>query len=220
MSEEQTKSLKEQFPSNNYTQIKPREEVSKALAKPEATNKQPVKRKGKVKEERKSFGERIADNFLNMDLEGVRDRLIFDWLLPEVVSTVDDFLRMIFFGDRGGGRRSRDRDKRGGTYYNSIYDEKRRERDREERDPTRQNFKRIRLEFYEREDAEDVLDDLRESLAESRSGWVAVKELYSLADLPTNSTMYKWGWNDLEDCMISRKGDNYILEMPRAEVIK
>lgn len=212
MSEEQ------KFPSNNYTQIKPREEIAKAGDK-QADDK--PKKKIRAKEQRKSFGERIADNFLNMDHEQIRDRLIFDWLFPEIISTIDDILRMIFFGDRNGGsRRGRDRDRRGYTSYNSIYDERRRERERDAPDPTRQNFKRIRLEFYDRDDAEEVLDDLRESLEESSSGWVTVKELYSLADLPTNSTMYKWGWYDLEDCRVERKGDNYVLEMPKAEVIK
>ena len=219
MSEEQTKSLEERFPSNNYTQIKPREELIKK------DDKQPEgkqKRKIRAKEQKKSFGERIADNFLNMDHEQIRDRLLFDWLFPEIIATIDDILRMIFFGDRngGGGRRRRDRDSRGYTSYNSIYDERRREKERDMPDPTRQNFKRIRLEYFSREDAEDVLDEIRECLAESSTGWVTVKELYSCSDLPTNSTMWKWGWNDLEDCMITRKGDLYVLEMPRAEVIR
>ena len=219
MSEEQTKSLEERFPSNNYTQIKPREEIAKKDDK-----QQELKQKKKIhaKEQKRTFGERIADNFLNMDHDHIRDRLLFDWLFPEIIATIDDILRMIFFGDRngGGGRRSRDRDRRGYTSYNSIYDERRRERDRDLPDPTRQNFRRIRLEFSDRDEAEELLDDIREALEESDSGWVTVKEFYSLAELPTNSTMYKWGWTDLEDCMITRKGNRYVLEMPRAEVIR
>lgn len=218
MSEEKRESMEKQFPSNNYTQIKPREEVAQKVEKKE----EKPKKKIRAKEQKKTFGERISDNFLNMDHEAIRDRLIFDWLFPEIISTVDDILRMIFFGDRNGGSsrsRRRDRDRNGYTSYNSIYDGGKRDRDGSA-DPTRQNFRRIRLQFYEREDAEEVLDNLRESLEESGSGWVTVKELYSLADLPTNSTMYKWGWFDLEECRIERRGDDYVLEMPRAEVIK
>jgi hypothetical protein len=219
LSEEKTKSLEERFPSNNYTQIKPREEIVKKDDKQLTDGK--AKKKIHAKEQKRTFGERIADNFLNMDHEQIRDRLLFDWLFPEIIATIDDVLRMIFFGDRnGGGRRRRDRDSRGYTSYNSIYDERRRDRDRDMPDPTRQNFRRIRLEFGDREDADDLLDQIREALEESDSGWVTVKELYSLAELPTNSTMYKWGWTDLEDCMVTRKGDIYVLEMPRAEVIR
>lgn len=214
MAEVDKDKLKEKFPSNNYTEIKPREEIA-----PEETSK----KKHRAKEKRKTFGERIAENFLNLDREQIRERLLFDWLFPEIISTIDDILRMIFLGDRAGGSRRgrRDRDRRSGyTSYNSIYDEKRRDRDYDSPDPTRQNFRRIRLEFYERDDADEVLDEMRESLEESDSGWVTVKELYSLSDLPTNSAMYKWGWRDLEDCIITRQGDNYILEMPKAEVIR
>ena len=213
MAEVDNDKMKEQFPSNSYTEIRPREET-----KPAET----AKKKHRAKEQRKTFGERIAENFLNLDREQIRERLLFDWLFPEIISTVDDILRMIFLGDKGTRTRRGRRDDRGGRYtsYNSIYDERRRDRDADMPDPTRQNFRRIRLEFYDRDDADEVLDELRESLAESSSGWVTVKELYSLSDLPTNSTMYKWGWQDLEDCLITRKGDLYVLEMPRAEVIR
>ena len=220
MAEVDNEKMSEKFPSNSYTEIKPREEVMpEKKKKEEATEK---KKKHPAKEKKRTLGERIAENFLNLDHEQIRERLLFDWLFPEIISTVDDILRMIFLGERGGSRRSRRNDDRRGRYtsYNSIYDERRRERDSDSADPTRQNFRHIRLEFYDRDDADEVLDDMRESLEESSSGWVTVKELYSLADLPTNSTMYKWGWQDLEDCLISRRGDNYVLEMPKAEVIR
>ena len=218
MSEEKTKSLEERFPSNNYTQIKPREEIAKKDDKP--------KKKATAREQKRTLGERIADNFLNMDHEQIRDRLLFDWLFPEIIATIDDILRMIFFGDRNGGgsrrRRDRDRDSRGYTSYNSIYDERRRDRERDAPSPIHRNFKRIRMEFFDREEAEEVRDDLREAIEESSSGWVTVKELYSHENvqMPTDSTMYKWGWRDLEECPITRKGEMYVLEMPPAEVIR
>lgn len=213
MAEVQTgREPKERLPGNAYTQIKPKGPApDKALATSE-------KKKIKAKEKKRTFGERIAENFLNLDHEQIRDRLLFDWLFPEIIATIDDVLRMIFFGDRNGGGRSR-RSERGRSGYNSIYDERKRERERERGDPTRQNFKRIRLVFYTRQDAEEVLDELRESLEESSGGYVTVKELYSLTEMPTNYAMNKWGWYDLEDAMITRENDDYILEMPRAEVI-
>ena len=61
------------------------------------------------------------------------------------------------------------------------------------------------------------MDDLRERLEGSNVDCVPVRDLYSLADLPTNSTMLNWVWYDLEDCRIDRNGENYILRMPPAE---
>lgn len=203
----------DKMPSNNYTDIKPRGEI-----KAPASNE---KKKSKVKGLKKqTFGERIAENFLNLDREQIRDRLLFDWLFPEIIATFDDILRMIFFGDRNGGPRGSRRGDRGRSGYNSIYDERRRERERD--DPTRQNFRHIKLVFYTREDAEEVLDDLRESLEESSGGFVSVKELYSHenVDMPTNYTMTNWGWFDLEDCIITRDRDDWILEMPKAEAVR
>lgn len=193
---------------NSYTDIRPREDIKA----PEVN-----KKKVKAKEKKRTFGERIAENFLNLDYEGIKDRLLFDWLFPEIIATAGDILRMIFFGDRNGGPRSSRRGERR-SGYNSIYDERRRERERD--DPTRQNFRRIKFELDTREDAEEILDELRESLEESSGGFVTVKELYSLADMPTNYAMNSWGWFDLEDCLITRDRDSWILEMPKAEVVR
>ncbi len=81
----------------------------------------------------------------------------------------------------------------------------------------RQDFRKIKLEFEDREEAEEVLDDLREELESSKDGYVSVRTLYSLADMPTNTEMFNWVWYDLEDCTIERAGVHYILRMPPAE---
>lgn len=81
------------------------------------------------------------------------------------------------------------------------------------------DYKHIRLEFYKKEDAKDVLDNLRESLEESRCGYVSCHKLFWLADLPGTIEMFKWGWRDLKDCYIYRFDNHYTLSMPPAEII-
>ena len=110
-------------------------------------------------------------------------------------------------------------DKRGYAFYRrndyaSVCNEKRC------RDLPRQEFRNIRMEFKDCEDAKEVLDDLRERLEESKDGYVTVRDLYSLADLPTNAAQLGWGWYDLENCFVERYGENYILRMPPAELLK
>lgn len=211
MAEVDKETMEKKFPSNDYTQIKPREEIAKKSDNPPAKTKP----KAKEVEKKKTFGERIADNFMNIDYEQIKDRLLFDWLFPEIISTLGDILRMIFSQDgRGRSRGSTRRRRDGYTEYSSISDGN---SQRRQRDPTRQDFRKIKLEFYEREDAEEVLDDLRERLEGSNVDYVPVRDLYSLADLPTNATMLNWVWYDLEDCRIERLGDNYVLRMPPAE---
>lgn len=193
-------------PSKSLAEIRPREAI--------ATNSNQQKRPKAVESEKEeTFGDRIVRNAKGIDFDGIKDRLLFDWLFPEIISTLGDILRMIFSKDGRGRPRS---SKKNGRYtsYNSIYDEKHGDRDR--RDPSKQDFRKIRLEFYDRDVVVEVLDELRENLEKSNGGYVTVRELYSLADLPTNPAMFNWVWYDLEDCTIERVGDHYILIMPPA----
>lgn len=188
-------------------------DIAKRPDQPPAPQQNP-KPKAKEVEKKKSFGERVAENFMNIDYGQIKDRLLFDWLLPEIISTLGDILRMGFSKDGRGRTRSGSRKRDGYTRYSDAYDERHRGGGS---DPTRQNFRKIRLEFYDREVAEEVLGELRESLEQSNNGYVTVRELYSNADMPTNPTMYNWVWYDLEDAFIERVGDNYVLGMPPAE---
>ena len=79
------------FRPNNYTSIKPVEDIVPKEEKP--------KRKIKGKEKEKKFTERIAENFLNIDYDRIKDRLLYEWLFPEVVATIGDILRMILSKD-------------------------------------------------------------------------------------------------------------------------
>jgi len=82
----------------------------------------------------------------------------------------------------------------------------------------RQDFRHITLEFRSREDAMDVFDELEGRLINNKENYVTVHDLYSLADLPTNTAMLNWVWYELDDPSIERVGDNYILKMPPAEL--
>ena len=82
----------------------------------------------------------------------------------------------------------------------------------------RQNFRKIKLAFRTREDAHDVLHDLEDTYLDIY-GYATVRDLYSLADIPTNWVMNSWGWYDLEGVTIEQKGDDWILTMPPAEDI-
>lgn len=199
----------ERFKGNAYTNPQSKESRTEESA--------PDEKKPRARETKPTFGERIANSFLSANREDIREHLIFDWLIPEFKGMLEDVLHMILFGTTGGSRRKRGNE-RGSAGYNSIYDgESRRSRERD--DPTRQNFRRIRLTFPTREDARDAIDNLREALADAECGYVTVKELYSNEGFPTNSAMYRWGWYNLEEYRITRSGDEFVLEMPRAEVI-
>ena len=83
----------------------------------------------------------------------------------------------------------------------------------------RQNIRKIKLLFNTQEDAYDVLYDLKDTLLENIEGYATVRDLYSLADMPTNWAMNSWGWYDLKGVTIEQKGDEWILIMPPAVAI-
>ena len=194
------------------TRIRSKEEIDRELSE---SGQKSLKPKVREVPREKTFGERIADNFMNIDYDRIKDRLLFDWLFPEIISTLGDILRMIFSKDGTGRSRGGSRRPDGSRGYGSAFDDRKLER--ENRDPTRQDFRKIKLEFYDLEVAKNVRDELCEKLAISKNGYIPVRDLYSEADLPTYSTMLNWVWFDLDDIRIERWGENYIMIMPPAE---
>lgn len=210
---ERDKKIDERFPGNSYTQIKPRPQD--AVKTPEAGGT--VKKvTGKVKERKKTIGERIADNFLATDKKNVKDHLIFDWLIPGLKNAIIDTVRMVLFGDYEDrsyrGRRDDDRGVRR-VPYNSIFDDKR----RDDRGSYPRNSRQpAELVFDSRADAKQTLSIMREYIRDY--GKATVKDLYSIVDMPTEFPMTRCGWYDLDDAAIVETIEGYVLKMPRVEV--
>jgi len=80
------------------------------------------------------------------------------------------------------------------------------------------NYDSIRISFKTKEEADEVLDEMLECVEEYESA--TVKDLYDLADLPVNYTMYKYGWKNLDGAKVEECAGAYVLSMPPAELIK
>ena len=215
--------LREEFPGNSYTSIKPRKE-SDVPEKVEGKNKD---NKGRVREKKRTVGERIADSFLATDKEEVREHLIFDWFIPGIKTIIEDLIHMILYGDasRGDGRiRRRDGESSlRRVNYNSIYDDRRR---RDDEYISRRGSRKPELTFDRRSDAEQVLSGMSELIEDY--GRATMKDFYNLVsevtygeiDIPTEYTMTRYGWSNLSAASITHVRDGYLLRMPRAEVIE
>lgn len=219
--DENEKTVEERFPGNSYTDIKPRTESDV----PSKSNP-PAKKKSKDMTQKKTFGERIADSFLEVDHKAIRERLIFDMLIPWLKDTAEDLLHMVLYGGNSyGRRRDRDRDKPSRRDYNSIYDGSRR-RDRDDEPIERRNLRRIRILIRDdrRKVAEGVIRDLIEEQEDRGGGYITVKDLYSHpdVDLKTDYVQSEWGWRELyfDDVRFTRDSDGWIIEMPKSEMLK
>ena len=80
------------------------------------------------------------------------------------------------------------------------------------------NYDSIRISFKTKEEADEVLYDLREYVEGYRC--VTVKDLYEFADLPSHYSMYKYGWENLDGAKVEERAGYYVLSMPPAELIK
>lgn len=216
--------LKEEFPGNPYTNIKPKNTGDGEAG----AAKLPVKKqeRGRVKEKRKTVGERIAESFLATDKEEIREHVLFDWIIPGIKTVIEDLVHMILYGDasRSDGRIRRDRgeSKMRKIPYNSMFDDPRRSDD-----PyiSQRGSRRPELIFDRKADAEQVLSGMCEYIDDY--GKVTMKEFYNIVaevtdgyiDIPTSYTQTRYGWYDASGISIIHVRDGYLLKVPKAEVI-
>lgn len=203
--EENKQTTRDRFPSNSYTKIKPKTAVG---AQDEKVTKVV---KGKVKEKKKTFGEKLADAFIATDRKDIKEYFLFDVLIPGAKQAVEDLVHMILFNDKRTTKIQRkngeSRIRRVNVGYNSIFDDAR------SGTSARSNGLRTDLVFDSRIDAEEVLEAVQDRIEEY--GFATMKYYYSLADMPTEHPMTKWGWRDVSEARISKTQEGYVLQMPR-----
>lgn len=164
--------------------------------------------KGKVKKKGKSFGEKVADNFINEDVNDVKGYLVSDVIVPTIKKTIIDVIKMFFYGKTSGPSGgsevvSYNRMSGGRTYLmgSSSYAKKK---------TPKRTFDDIC--FEDRGDVEIVVDNLNASM--DAYGVVSVADLFELAGQDTVFTDNRFGWTDLTGMRVESHGGWYVLKMP------
>lgn len=210
--------LKDTFPSNSKT------------ARRELTQQPKVEEKkiekvitGTVKKQKRSFGKKLAETFLEDDTKSVGNYIFHDVLIPAAKSMICDivgwggFAEILLFGDKRGSRTRREGGK-SYTSYGSYYRGSDKDRDRDRRDISR--VARARHDFDEiildtRGEAEDVLSRLVDLVLDYDQATVA--DLYDLVGISTNFTDNKYGWTDLHNASVTRVRGGYLINLPRPQ---
>ena len=199
------------FPSNSYSSIRP---VTKAKPADDIPNKAI---KGQAKQQKKTFGERIADAFLATDGKDIKDYFLFDVLIPGLKRGVEDLIHMLLYNDKKSPRVTRSygesRVRRIG--YNSIYD---RRREDDEMLSQRLRAQKRDLIYETRQDAEEVLDMVADRIEDN--GFATLKYLNAISGMPTDWTQTNWGWTSVAEASIVQVRDGWILKMPKLEEIR
>lgn len=202
----------EEFPGNRRTD-RPEDKKVKRIVE------------GNVVRRRQPLGKRFASLFVAGDSRSVTQYVFMDVLLPAAKDMVADAVsqgveRMIFGEVRSSARRTFSGSNTSYTPYNR-YSTNRiggPPRDHTIGRPQMSRQARARHDFDEiilatRREAEEVLDQMRDSLA--RYETVSVSDLYEMVGEDSSFTDEKWGWTDLTGSSVSRTRDGYLLNLPR-----
>lgn len=210
--------LANQYPSNS--KIRP----AKSPDSTPEDNRQKKVVTGLVKTQKRSFGKKVAETFLEDDTKSVGSYILHDVIIPAAKTLISDMvgggIEMLLFGDRRP-RSSTIRRDGGKSYtnyggYSSPSYKDNRDRDRRELSPSarsRHNFDEIIMSS--RGDAEEVLSRLVDQTIDY--GQATVADLYDLVGITGSFTDNKWGWTDLHTATISRYRGGYLINLPRTQ---
>lgn len=182
----------------------------------EQTRKKKVNKviKGSATAKKKSELSKISNVFISEEATNVKSYIFMDVLVPAIKKAVFDIITdgidMILYG--GDGRNSK-KSNHGSSYvsYNKKYDQYSRDRRTEPR--TRGGYDIDNLYLENRGDAEEVLSQMDDIVAEY--GVLSVADLYDLVGILPRVTDHKYGWTNVRNARVVRTRDGYKLEMPK-----
>lgn len=166
---------------------------------------------GAVRTRKKSGLLRFVDVFISEDIHNVKDYFINDVAVPMLKKGLMGALDMML---NGGSIGYADRRSSNKVTYNRYYDDPRDSRRSSDRDQPRPRFDRDLIVFETRRDAEAVLRDMRDALAEYKI--VSVSDMYDMAELPQPHTGNRYGWTNLNNADVVRDRDGWIINLPKA----
>lgn len=180
---------------------------------------------GTAKVKKKSELRKFADNFISEDIDNVKDYLVKDVVVPNIIDLIEDIvvggIRTLLRGD-AGRRDTRDRRSYSGSpsYVNyTRYSDRRDDRDRGRDNQTRRGYGYDDIVVNSRADAEAVIEQMDGIL--DTYGMVSVADLYDLVGMSSNYTDNNYGWTNIRNAEPVRLRDGgWMIKMPKAIPIK
>ena len=195
------------IPSNSDKDRQKR--VEQVVTTPVATRNQPV-------------GKKLADTFINGDLDSVKSYLIFEVLIPSIKETIAELvnrgINMLLFDDYRSS--SKKNSQTVVSYRNYSTNSTQRYPDR----PTSRKVRDYQDIIFKNVDedgnhvnargaAEEVLTSLINLIEDYGNATIA--DLYDLVGRTGEFTDHKYGWKNLASAGVERVRDGYRLDLPR-----
>lgn len=173
---------------------------------------------GKVIRKEQSKARKAWIRFVGEDLPDVKDHFLDDVLFPALRNMIfdgfTDGLSMLLFHEVTRGRSKNEKR----NYSSYSYSGRGRSRDRDRRDDyyDEEDRKKPSIDdviLESRQDAENVLEDLRDYIEDYDQ--VSVAYYYGLCDVTPDYTDESWGWDSLKTASVTHARGGYRINLPR-----
>lgn len=171
---------------------------------------------GMVKQKKKSEFNKLFNLFISEDAPKIKSWVVHDVIIPGFKKAVMGSIDMLFNGGHGSGYSSDYSSNKPKIRYSQYSNEP--------------NYQKATgtilakgdveypdIEYQSRGAAERVLLSMREIHREFQN--VSLAELFELSKVDHPYTYTKYGWTNLNDAEIIRRGDGYFIKLPPATLI-
>lgn len=174
----------------------------------------PIVKRDQIVSTKKPLMKRVTDTLLGEDLKSFKKWFMQDFIVPGIGNFILDGISMVFFKETDRGRSSRRRSDDRYDYkscYKSSSSSRRRRESRRDRYESDDQVDIRNIVLRNRDDAENVIEELRSRIRRNDS--VSVAELLDLLDVPGQYTDNNWGWDDERDIGIRRVSSGYLIDV-------
>lgn len=201
----------EKYPSNVYHNVQ-----SRPLGERKEEKREELKPVADGKIKKPSFKQRLIDSFMMTTVDDIKEAIVWQWLVPGLKNLSENIVHMILFGGNGSPNYSNSRrgSGLGDIPYNRMY---RGDRSKDEYLPSYRNRQpEVVMDSYDK--AKAVLDAMVNEAEKYQR--VTVKDLCTLANLPSDYAKSNWGWRNLTGSDIVQVRDGYLIKLPPVEEMK
>lgn len=176
----------------------------------------PVVKDFKIK--KKNPGKKFSENFLGDDLNNVAKYVGSDVILPAAKDLISKIIsngidRLLYGDAKPVSRSKKDAYRSYDSYYGYTPDKK------EQRTPRERIHYADDIIVNSREDAENIIDSLRENI--ERFGLTTIADLYALVGRSSTAIDNKYGWtkNNIQDITYKRYKDGFEIVVPKPRLV-
>lgn len=179
----------------------------------------PVVKKDSIVRAKASPVKKFTEKFFGKDTDELKTWVVWDVVVPGIQDLLLNGLSMAFRGEPL--RRGSSSGRREPYPYHSAYSSSRRSSGRRE-SYRREDEYGGKLDYRDvvlknREDAEDIIDQMRERI--EKEGEVTVAEFFDMLDSPSDMVDNDWGWTSVRDIGLRRVSDGWKIDVARARAL-